>query len=390
MKICGIVCEYNPFHNGHAYLLSRAKELSGCDAVVCLMSGSFVQRGEPAILDRFTRAEHAVLAGADAVLELPAAFALSPAELFAAGAIGILSAIPEFCAIAFGCESGTEEEYRAAAKALCEESAAFKRALKENLKKGISHARARIAALNAAGEEQTSALLTSPNNILGAEYCRALLVRNSEAEIFPIERVGGGYKDTTVERNFSSATAIRAALGSGMQSISSNVPPYVFSALKRVADLSDYKKIAQYAILATAPERLKQLPDCSEGLENRLVSLARSCNDYETLVSEATSRRYPSSRIRRILATAVLGIGKKEVSLAKGSAPYLRLLAIKKERADELLAAFSDASVPLLVRAADRSSLPPPASSLLTIDERAADVRDLISGTHEKRRTRFL
>lgn len=389
MKICGIVCEYNPFHNGHAYLISRAKELSGCDTVVCVMSGSFVQRGEPAILDRSIRAEHAVRAGADAVLELPAAFALSPAELFAAGAVGILSALPGFCTLAFGCEDGNEEEYLAAAKLLSEESDEFKRTLKGILKGGESLVRARIQALQAVGEARTAALLASPNNILGTEYCRALLARGMRARLFPVKRAGRGHRDGAMGGNFSSATAIRAALCRHDPSVSSNVPPFVLDDLQSVPDLSSYKDIALYALLIAAPDRLKSLPDCGEGLENRLRSLARECTDHDELVGKATNRRYTSSRIRRIAAAAVLGISGKDMFRARDAAPYLRVLALKKERADELLSAFSASAAPLLVRASDFASAVH-SDPLLALDERAADIRDLVSHSHSKRSPRFV
>lgn len=390
MKICGIVCEYNPFHNGHAYLISRAKETSGCDAVVCVMSGSFVQRGEPAILDRFTRAEHAVRSGADAVFELPSAFALSPAELFASGAVAILCALPGFSSLAFGCEGGAEEDFRAAAKALSEETEEFRQALKETLKTGASLARARADALRKTGQGQTAALLSSPNNILGAEYCRALRERKADAAIYSIKRVGSGYKSAEMAGNFSSSTAIRAALRKDLCSASSNVPSHVFEALRTAPDLSSYKKIALYALLAAGSEKLNDLPDCVEGLNNRLFSLARTCTGYDDLIEKATNKRYTSSRIRRILSAAVLGITKKDAALAKEDAPYLRLLALKRDRADELLAAFSRSVSPLLVRASDRAGRGHGADALLALDERAADIRDLLSGKHEERRPRFV
>ncbi|MDE6075210.1 MAG: nucleotidyltransferase family protein [Clostridia bacterium] len=133
MEICAIICEFNPFHNGHAYLLRRARELSGCDAVLCVMSGSFTQRGEICRTDKFLRAKHAVLCGADAVVELPAPFAVAPAEIFARGAVGIISSIPQVKCVAFGCESGSAEDFLNAAKIANGESGLFKTTLEKHL-----------------------------------------------------------------------------------------------------------------------------------------------------------------------------------------------------------------------------------------------------------------
>ena len=150
MKICGIICEYNPFHNGHAYLLSEAKKQSGADALLCIMSGNFTQRGEMAGLDKFTRAKHAVLAGADAVIELPAVFAISPAEIFAKGAVKLLASCPSFDTLAFGCEDGDRISFLQTAKATADESRELKAAIRANLKAGMSLTKARHEAIAAA------------------------------------------------------------------------------------------------------------------------------------------------------------------------------------------------------------------------------------------------
>ena len=228
MKICGIICEYNPFHNGHAYLIERAKAESGCDAVICMMSGNLTQRGEAAILDKYTRASHAVLAGADAVIELPTVFSLSPAEIFAKGAVRLLNAIPGFETLAFGCEEPDRERFLSAAKTTAEESRGFRRILKLHLKAGKSFTRARSDALIETGRGDTAALLQSPNNILGVEYQKALFACGSLATILPVKRTGAGYSDEELYKNFSSATAIRSAVSEGKErAVRKNVPDYV-------------------------------------------------------------------------------------------------------------------------------------------------------------------
>ena len=213
MRICGIICEYNPFHNGHAYLLEKARAESGCDAIVCVMSGNFTQRGEIAILDKYTRAEHAVRAGADAVLELPAVFALSPAELFAKGAVQLLCSIPAFRILAFGCESGGKAEFLSAAASASEpESNRFKEILHVCMQAGKSFLRARQEALAADGKTDLADMLSSPNNILGTEYTKALFFLGSNADILPVLRRGANYGDTQLQHAYSYASAIRIAV----------------------------------------------------------------------------------------------------------------------------------------------------------------------------------
>ena len=166
MKICGIICEYNPFHNGHKYLIERAKAISGCDAVLCIMSASFTQRGEATVLPKFLRAEHAVLGGADCVIQLPAAFSVAPAEVFAEGAVSILSAIPEVCCLAFGCEKADKEDILKTAKILSGEQ--YNARLKVCLAGGESYKRAAVRALEDCGGN--AELISSPNGVLAVRY----------------------------------------------------------------------------------------------------------------------------------------------------------------------------------------------------------------------------
>ena len=175
MKICAIICEYNPFHNGHLYQLQQIREKSGCDKILCLMSGNFTQRGEAAVFHKSVRARHAVENGADAVIELPAVFSVSSAELFAGGAIHLLASLPAVTTLAFGCESGDREAFLTAAKASLSEDKEFKAALKENMKDGTSYAKAHTQTVLAFNTDVDESLLTSPINILGVEYCKSIL-----------------------------------------------------------------------------------------------------------------------------------------------------------------------------------------------------------------------
>ena len=393
MKICGIICEYNPFHNGHAYLIEQAKKLSGCDAVVCMMSGNFTQRGEAAALDKFTRAGHAVLGGADAVIELPAVFALAPAEIFAKGAVRLLNAVPGFDTLAFGCETADPARFLAAAKATSEESRGFRRILRLHLRAGKSLPRARSEALAETGESEAAALLQSPNNILGVEYQKALLSCGSLAKILPVKRTGAGYSDAELLKNFSSASAIRAAVREGKErAVRKNVPEYVADDL--FASFSDgdaFKKIAVYAALSQSAEQLKRVLDCSEGLENRIKALAKDNPDYDILIEKATTKRYISSRIRRILAAAALHITEELVRKALRAPLYLKVLALRNERADELLPVFGRAAFPSVIRKGDLAALSAAAREVYEKDVLAADLYGLVTGKPANRtQTQFI
>ncbi len=381
MKICGIICEYNPFHNGHAYLIGKAKKESGCEALVCVMSGPFTQRGEPACLDKYARAKHAVLAGADAVIELPVPFAAAPAEIFARGAVRLLAALPGFAFLAFGCESGDKESFTAAARALANEGREMKAVIRENLKKGMGLPRARYEAVMSSDAGLHAPLLSSPNNLLGVEYAKALLAEESAAALLPVPRTGGAHADTELKEGVSSASAIRTALAEGkLRAIRKSVPEFVLDDLKGAPDLSAYGTLAVYAALSRPAEELKGILDCTEGLENRIKALAKSNHDYAELVAKITTKRYISSRIRRILAAAVLGIGEDLVRKSLKSKLYLNVLAIKKERADELLPALNASAFPVLTRKSDEKKLSARARACYEKDVLAEDVYAFLSG----------
>lgn len=381
MKFCAVVCEYNPFHNGHAYQLARIREESGCDKILCLMSGDFTQRGEAAVWEKYVRAKHAVLGGADAVLELPAAFAVSPAEIFARGAVHILSSVPAVKTLAFGCESGTKEDFLALGKALASEDKAFKAALKEQMKDGGSYIRARNAAIAKFFPEIDGALLSSPNNILGGEYCHALLTEKSAIEPLPILRTGGGYGEREMRANYSSASALRLAMDDfkhNKRLIKKNLPAHVFSDLPAGAP-AGYETAALCALVRADAARIAETPDCSEGLENRLKTLVKTNAAFAPLVEKAVSKRYTRARIQRILAQNFLGVTARDAHTYLGVPLYLHVLAVKKEGAEEILSALSEAKFPAIVRKSDVSALKKEALACYETDLRAAELYNVLA-----------
>ena len=375
MKICAIICEYNPFHNGHLYQMQEAKRLSGADALLCVMSGNFVQRGEAAIMDKFTRAKHAVLAGADAVVELPTVFATSNAELFAKGAIALLSSIPHVTTLCFGAETADKDAFIKAANLLNNEPKEISDTIKELSSTGVSYAKARALAWD---KLLPACLLTSPNNILGIEYTRAILSANANIDILPLPRIGGGYSDKNLQKNYSSATAIRAAICEG-KDCSENLPE--FSAKDLPSKLENtLETLKKYALLFTPLQELLSVCDCSEGLEN---ALKKAAQNEESLVDALTSARYTSSRIRRIALQNLLNIREPLIRNSLHSPLYLRILGVKKARKD-VLSALSEASIPLIARPRDESALSGIAKDCYVVDTFAEKVYGLLYSTQKE------
>ncbi len=352
MKICAIICEFNPFHNGHKYLLETARKLSGCDAVLCIMSGCFTQRGEICVLPAHERAKHAVLCGADCVIELPAAFAVAPAEIFASGAIKILSSIPAVTTLAFGCECGEKTEFIKAAKLLSNENDKFKEILNEKLADGESYIKSYAAAFRNIGGN--AELLSKPNNVLAVEYAKAILRLNANIEILPIKRVGAEYNDGEIKENFSSASAIRKNLTSPL--IKNNVPDCVLKDLKDFSkEFQRYDDFLRLILSRTSTEDLKKVYGCNEGLENCLKNL-QQLSTVE-IIEKATSRRYSSSRIKRILCANFLALYQKDVEKYLNSELYISPLAVKKQSADGVLSALAQSLYPVITCGGDVQKL---------------------------------
>lgn len=383
MKFCAIICELNPMHRGHKYLFDRVKE-EGYDHILCLMSGNFVQRGEAAVFQKYVRARHAVENGADAVIELPAAFAVSPAELFAGGAVHILSSLPNVEALAFGCESGDEAQFCRIAELCSVEDKAFKAALKDNMKDGTSYIRARNTALLARNTEIDEAFLSTPNNILGIEYCRAILAEKSDLRPIPILRIGNGHADPSQKGEFPSSAAVRAAMETNgrreKKFLHSALPPTVFKDVGGYNEVP-YRQAALLSLLRAEREKIAAVPDCSEGLENRLCSMAKTNPDYDTLLSKSVTKRYTLSRLKRILMQNFLGVELKQVRDFLSSPLYANVLAVKAESAEEILASLAG-EIPVIARKSDFTLLKKDALDCFSLDVRANDLYNALTGTY--------
>lgn len=378
MKICGVICEYNPFHLGHEYQLREAKKRSGADAVVCVMSGCFTQRGEAAVLPPVLRAKHAVLCGADAVIALPVVFSAASAEIFARGAIRLLCSLPGFDCLSFGAEHADGDFY-AAAEILNDERAYIEKT-KDFLSRGFSFAAARAESLK---DTAAFPLLSSPNDILGLEYARALLKENRKKNVtlLPVRRLGD-YKKQTLATNgaaeYSSASSIRLAMEKGdFAALSSELPACVSADIQSAGIAAENLKTAErIAVLKTRKNELALTADISEGLENALKKAARQPED---IVTQLTSKRYTASRINRILLQNLLDIRKDLLADCLSVPLYVQPLAIGKERKD-LLSVLSEGEFPCVMRYADEQKLSGTTRRCFQADKLAENIYSAVTG----------
>ena len=339
MKIVGVICEYNPFHLGHLAQLAKLRAFGPDAAVVCVMSGNFVQRGEPAVFDKFTRAAAAAACGADLVLELPVTAALSSAEGFARGGVEVLDRLGIVTDLCFGCESGGAEPEKAA-QAMCGPS--FEPMLRENLDSGLSYAAAKQKALETL--TGISGILRRPNDILAAEYCRALFLRGSAIAPMPVLREGD-YHAAAADALAPSATAVRELLASG------GWEPFVPEAARPFfASAPQYRmEYGERAVLS----RLRAMEQCewqhaahgSEGLWSKAMKASRTECGLAEIMEAVRSRRYPMTRIRRLLMCAYLGITEEELH---GAIPAVRILAFGERGRELTRMARKEGSIPLL------------------------------------------
>ena len=319
MKIVGILCEYNPLHLGHARQISMIRESGGEDtAVVCLMSGNFVQRGYPAVFDKMLRARSALEAGADLVLELPVQYALSSAEGFAAGAVSILG---KFCdEMSFGAEHPDPRGLMATAEALL--SPDFPRHLRTHLDAGLSFPAARAKALSDMGANET--MVSSPNDILAVEYCKAILAQSSAMRPAPIHRPGS-YHDVLADPENPSVTALRALIENG-EAFHPFVPTDIF-ANAPVHTLKTGERAMLARLRTMTDAEFEALPYGSEGLWRKLLHECRQQNTLEDILTAVKSKRYTRSRLDRMVMCAFLGLTREAFS---SPAPYTRVLGFTK------------------------------------------------------------
>lgn len=339
-SVLGIVAEYNPFHNGHAYHVQKAKEKSGAQYVVSVSSGNFVQRGNTSVVNKWKKAEMALLNGVDLVIELPTIYSVSSAEGFSFGAMKILNSLGIVESISFGTETDDFGALNNIAGAICDESKRYKDLLGCELKKGFSFPKARENALMLYFDdnERYANILNGPNNILAVEYLKSLKKMKSTIQPIPVKREKVYYNDNHIVDEFASATAIRKLLADNdFREIRKVVPNSTYEMLSRetelgnvVLDLSCYEKQIIYNLRRMSIDEIRNLPDVNEGLENNIKNAASYTNNLSDLIDIIKSKRYTQSRIQRILICVLLGITKKDVEMAKRATPYVRVLGFNE------------------------------------------------------------
>lgn len=345
MSVIGIVGEYNPFHYGHKHHITETKRLLGEDCpVVCVMSGDFIQRGEAAVYSKFARAEAAVRSGVDLVLELPTAWALSSAEGFARGAVGILGATGVVTHLSFGSECGETEPLETLAEILIDPLIGADIRSELEAQEGIPFALARQRAV-AKRVGELSSQLETPNNILAVEYIKAIYEQGLSIKPVTIQRFGSGHDEIGESGHNKSAAEIRRALANG-SNIASAVPESAYEVYRREDKLGRGPVLmanlesAMMSRLRMLPDSaFAALPDAGEGLSNRFAKAAREESGLDAVIAASKSKRYALSRIRRMAMCAVLGISAGDVpgntALCKGSGGHrTRLRAVAGDGRD--------------------------------------------------------
>lgn len=367
----GIIAEYNPFHNGHAYHIQKAMELTGASRCVVVMSGDFVQRGAPAIYDKYTRTEMALSCGADLVLEMPSVFATSSAEDFAACGVALLSALGAVDAVCFGSEWGELKDLSGIASILAAEPPVYSKCLKEELKKGLTFPAARLKALSDCNfiKEETASLLLSPNNLLGIEYLKAMKRQDSPLKAYTISRQGNGYHDSALTATaFGSATGIRCALketpGHIEEKVLLHVPDPVKPLIRQGLPIfpDDLSLLLNAELLRLAKENIpfEVYGDVSSDLGDRIRRQLPDFLPFGEKTAALKTKQYTYTRISRALLHILLGITEEDICLGRSAnyAPYGRVLGFKKSSSDIMGSIKKKGTIPLLTKTADaRSSL---------------------------------
>jgi predicted nucleotidyltransferase len=333
-KVAGVVAEYNPFHNGHLRHLEKTMALTGAGACVAVMSGDFVQRGEPALLDKWKRAEAAVRNGVDLVVELPFLYACNSAEYFARGAVKTLDAMGIVTHLSFGSEVGDVAALRRVAGILAREADDFKEGLRAASKAGLSFPAARCEAVRGVAGDEAAELLKGPNNILGVEYLKQMMASGSRMEPVTFRRHGAGYFEADPQSGTAGASALRRLLLAGeWEAAAAYVPDGAASLCRPPAEgfmsIDRFYHMIAYAARVRRPEELRGAMSASEGLENRLKkALASACGASE-LIAATKSKRYTETRVKRLLFHVLLGASAEEFHELDGEpVGYLRALAM--------------------------------------------------------------
>ncbi len=354
MRSVGLITEYNPFHNGHLYHLRESLKVTDSDVSIAVMSGHFLQRGEPALIDKWRRAEMALAAGVDLVVELPLPWACSSAPDFARGGVQALTALGvDF--LSFGSEAGEIESLRKCSDLLCDRSEVVSQKTTALLRQGVNYPQARQQVLAQLLAEGTVAdTLALPNNILGIEYLNAIRQTQSPLRAMTIQRIGAGYHEIQPGKNgIASATGIRKKIVSG-EEVEKFLPPIVFALLGQVVSTAEVFSPRHYFQLLLSqifrePDGLTRYALVENGIENRLLRVAEQATNLEELVSGLKSRQLTRTRVQRLLVSILLALDKTVNTKLLSSSPlYLHLLAVTNKGQQFLAQSRKQRTLPLI------------------------------------------
>ncbi|KRQ86944.1 hypothetical protein ABG79_01134 [Caloramator mitchellensis] len=342
MKIAGIIVEYNPLHNGHVYHIENTRKTTKCDFLVAVMSGNFVQRGEPAIIDKWSRTEAALKAGIDLVIELPFIYSISSAEKFAFGAIQTLDALKKIDYVCFGSELGCIVPLNDIAELLINEPIEFQNLIKTYLNYGLPFAKSREKAITDYFKKnkikiEVEKIIKNSNNILGIEYIKALKKISSNIQPITIKRIKNNYNDIEITSSISSATSIRVNF-ENKELIKKVMPNYTFNILNREieygkcpVELNSFFEILLYKIRTSSLEYLRTIHDVTEGLEYKLKRAAEDFTTLNDFINSVMSKRYTKTRIQRILLYIMFDITKEIYTSETQNIKYIRILGANKK-----------------------------------------------------------
>lgn len=340
MNVVGIIAEYNPFHNGHFYHMQEAKRATNAEYCVCVVSGNFTQRGEPSIINKWSKAYMALCCGADLIIELPTIYSTSSAENFASGAIKILNSLKIVTDVAFGTECNDIATLNNIANVVYSEPKEYKNILNHELKRGLSYPSARENAIMMYLNDikRYANVMASSNNILAIEYLKALKAQKSRINPIAIKRNKVYYNDETIVDGLASATAIRKFLArKEYADVRKVVPRSTYQILgeeikkgKVILSIKDFEKEIIYNLRKMSIEEIANLPDVSEGLEYSIKRAAEESNDINEIIEKIKSKRYTQTRIQRILIYSLLNINKKDMQNSKNIIPYTRILGFNQ------------------------------------------------------------
>ncbi len=369
MKVNGVIAEYNPFHNGHKFHLEESARLTGADYTIIAMSGNFMQRGAPAIIDKYKRAEMALRNGADLVLELPTYYSASSAEFFATGAVSLLDKLGVVTHLCFGSEHGHIDELTKFSDILLAEPEEYVERLRRNMREGLSYPAARTKALLEYCPElcEYRDILSTPNNILGIEYMKAIRRLNSNIEPITTKRVGSDYHDKRLGTNQSSALAIRNAIftAEGLEFLQNQMPESAYNIMADylvetpAMQLNDFSAGLHYKLLTERNEGFERYLDINSDLSDRIIKNLDSYSCFQDFCDTLKSKEMTYTRISRCLLHILLNITKDNMAKFRNLeyTPYARILGFRKDSTDLLSAIKQNSQIPLISKLADADKI---------------------------------